>query len=81
VACHELAVPTSACQLAIIGVIGLPDQPQANMEFQYLATSERTPERIRQVCSAFRDLLTAAMGVTTAVRATPLDPLTYVALK
>ncbi len=51
------------------------------MEFQYLATSERTPERIRQVCSAFRDLLTAAMGVTTAVRATPLDPLTYVALK
>ena len=80
-ACHELSVPAGACQLAIIGVLGLSDQPLVNMEFQYLATPERTPERIRQVCAAFRDLLSAALGVTPAVRATPLDPATYVALK
>jgi hypothetical protein len=80
-ACHELRVPASACQLAVIGVIGLKDQPLASMEFQYLATAERTPERIGEVCAAFRSFLAASMGITPAIRSTPLDPATYVALK
>ena len=80
-ACSELAVPASACQLAVIGVVGLPDQPLANMEFQYLATPDRTPERISQVCAAFRAFLSAPLGTTPAIRSTPLDPATYVALK
>ena len=80
-ACHLLSVPASACQLAVIAVIGLKDQPLANMEFQYLATAERTPERIGQVCAAFSSFLTVPLGVTPAIRSTPLDPTTYVALK
>lgn len=80
-ACHLLSVPASACQLAVIGVIGLKDQPLANMEFQYLATAERTPERIGEVCAAFRSFLAASLGITPAIRSTPLDPTTYVALK
>lgn len=80
-ACQQLSVPASACQLAVIGVMGLPDQPLANLEFQYLALSERTPEKIRHVCAAFRDFLARPLGVPAAVRATPLDPATYVALK
>lgn len=80
-ACRELEVPVSACQLAVIGVIGLPDQPLANMEFQYLATPERTPKRIGEVCAAFRAFLTGPLDTSPAVRATLLDPATYVALK
>lgn len=81
VACLELSVPASACQLAVIGVMGLDDQPLANMEFQYLATPERTPEKIHQVCARFQDFLIASLGVKAAIRATPLDKATYVALK
>lgn len=80
-ACRELAVPASACQLAVIGVVGLPDQPLANMEFQYLATPERTPKRIGEVCAAFRAFLSRPLDTTPAIRATPLEPTTYVALK
>lgn len=80
-ACRELSVPASACQLAVIGVIGLQDQPLANMEFQYLALPERTPEKIHQVCAVFQDFLFAPLGLKAAIRATPLDRATYVALK
>jgi hypothetical protein len=80
-ACRELAVPASACQLAVIGVIGLPDQPLANLEFQYLATPARTPARIGEVCAAFRAFLVQPLDTSPAIRATPLDPATYVALK
>lgn len=80
-ACRELCVPASACQLAVVSVIGLPDQPLANLEFQYLALPERTPEKICQVCAVFRDFLAPLLGSAPAVRATPLDLASYVALK
>lgn len=79
--CAELSVPAAACQLTIIPVLGLIDQPRANMEIQYLATPERTPTKITQACKVFRDLLATSIGSVPAVRATPLDPQTYVALK
>jgi len=79
--CAELSVPLEAAQVAVLPVIGLSDQPLANLEFQYLATAERSPDMIRRACAIFRDLLAGAIGSTPAVRATPLDPQTYVALK
>lgn len=80
-ACRELTVPPSACQLAVIGVIGLPDQPLVNMEFQYLAKPERTLDLIEEVCAAFRAYLAASLDTHPAVRASCLDPAKYVAIK
>ncbi len=79
--CAQLGVTPAACQLAVLPVMGLPDQPLANMEYQYLATPERTPDMIRAASAHFRALLTDPLGCVPAVRATPLDPATYVALK
>ncbi len=76
-----LKVPPAACQLAVIPVLGLPDQPVANFEIQYLGTPERTREVISEACTVFRELVAGAIGASPAVRATPLDPDTYVALK
>ena len=79
--CAQLGVPPAACQLAVLPVMGLPDQHLANMEYQYLATPSRTPDAIRAASAHFRSLMTEALGCALAVRATPLDPETYVALK
>lgn len=79
--CVELSVPVSACQLAVIPVLGMLDQPQANMEIQYLGNAERTPEMITVACKVFSEIIAPAVGSLPAVRATSLDPNTYVALK
>ena len=79
--CTELSVPVAACQLAVIPVVGMDGQPVANMEIQYLANAERTPEMIQAACTAFHAVIEGAIGAVPAVRATPLDPATYVALK
>ena len=79
--CTELAVKPEACQIAVIPVMGAEGQALANMELQYIARPERTPERIRAACTVFRALLEGAIGTLPEVRATPLDPSTYVALK
>ena len=79
--CEQLSVPAEACQLAVVPVIGMEGQPSANMEIQYLAKPGRTPEMITAACTALRDVVEAAAGSRPAVRATPLDPATYVALK
>ena len=79
--CEQLKVAPSACHIVIQPVIGMADQPLASMEFQYLSNLERTPERIRSACSVFRDFLIGPLGCSPAIRATPLDPATYVALK
>ncbi|MCB1395305.1 MAG: hypothetical protein H6898_08155 [Rhodobacter sp.] len=79
--CRELSVDISACQLAVIGVTGLPDQPLANVEYQYLLTPQRTRDRITAASTVFRQIVAAATGTHTAVRADALDPATYVALK
>lgn len=79
--CAELSVPVAACQLAVIPVLGIEAQPVANMEIQYLAKEDRTPEMIAAACAAFRPVVELAVGAVPAIRATPLDPATYMALK
>lgn len=81
VICREFRVQPSACQIAALPVMGLSDQPGVNVEIQFLATPERTPERIRAVCSVLRAHLEKTIGAGIALRATPLDRATYVALK
>ena len=61
--------------------MGADGQAAANMELHYIARPERTPERIRAACTVFRALLEGALGAVPEVRAMPLDPATYVALK
>lgn len=79
--CRELSVPSAACQLAVMPVLGLQDQPKANFEVQYLGIKSRTPQMIETACMVFQGLLADCLGHVPAVRATPLDPETYVALK
>lgn len=79
--CRELSVPPSACQLAVLPVHGLPDQPPVNAELSILPTPERTRERLLRLAEGIRMLLGEATGETTAVRISTLDPVTYVALK
>lgn len=79
--CRELNVPVTACQLAAIPVLGMDGQPEVNCEIQYLALPERTPDIVGAALQVFRAELTEALGVTPAMRASPLDPDRYVALK
>ncbi|MDF3854216.1 hypothetical protein [Paracoccus pantotrophus] len=79
--CERLAVEASACQIAVLPVLGLPDQPQVNAELLILPRSGRTPERIRAVAGTMRQVLEQASGLDVAVRVGMLDPETYLALK
>ncbi|MCE5973146.1 hypothetical protein LZA78_06620 [Sinirhodobacter sp. WL0062] len=80
--CVELAVSVEACQLAIVPVIGLADQPQVNIELAILPRPERTPEKLRALGETLRGRIAPASGgARVAVRYTTLDPVTYVALK
>ncbi|WP_446033522.1 hypothetical protein [Youngimonas ophiurae (nom. illeg.)] len=79
--CRDLSVPVAACQLNIVAVTGLPDQPLVNAEIQILAKPDRTPDMVRAVCQNLQDHLTQACGTPAAIRASALDPETYIALK
>lgn len=80
--CRDLAVPAAACQLAIVPVWGLADQPAVNVELSILPRPERTGEMLRALGAALQGLIgPAAGGVPVAVRISQLDPETYVALK
>lgn len=79
--CRELNVDQSACQLAVVVVHGLQDQPLVNAEMLILPRAERTRERIIEVCAMVQSLLTDTIGFKTAVRSSMLDDATYIALK
>lgn len=79
--CKELQVDFAACQLAVLPVDGLPDQPPVNVELSILPRPERTRALILSVCGQVRALLGQATGAHVAVRVTSLDPETYIALK
>jgi hypothetical protein len=79
--CERFAVSAAACQLAVIAVRGLPDQPQVNLELSILPRPERTRDRVTAVCAEVQALMTQAAGMHVAVRCAQLDPETYVALK
>ena len=79
--CAELTVQPEACQIAVIPVMGIEGQAVANMELHYIARPERTPDQIRAACAVFHALIEGALGAAPEVRAAPLDPETYLALK
>ncbi|TGD42596.1 hypothetical protein EEB11_12635 [Pseudotabrizicola sediminis] len=79
--CAALSVDHAACHIAVIPVIGLPDQPQINAELSYLPRPERTPTLLRQVAQEVRSQLHSATGLPVAVRIAALDPASYIALK
>ena len=78
---QDLGVPRAACQLAVVPVHGLPDQPQCNVEIALLRHPDRTPDRIGALCEALRAQLAPILGTPPALRATALDPAHYVTLK
>lgn len=79
--CTELKVDVSACQLALLPVCGLPDQPAINLEMMILPRPERTRDTITALAGKLQALLMQAGAARTAVRTAALDPETYVALK
>lgn len=79
--CQHLEVGPEACQIAVLPVLGLPDQPPINVEIHLMPASHRTRERLFALAEALRTHLREATGGRTAVRIGALDPATYVALK
>lgn len=79
--CTTLSVGHSACQIAVISVLGLPDQPPINAELHVLPRMERTPALLRQMALDLRSHLNKATGLAVAVRIASLDPETYITLK
>lgn len=80
--CAALDVPPAACQLAIVAVAGLADQPPVNVELALMPRPERSRERLTDLAAAIRaDLSPRLGGAPVAVRISALDPQSYIALK
>lgn len=79
--CADYRVDASYCQFAVFPVFGPEDQTQVSVEIQILPKPERTSELIKDSCQRLQAMLAEAAGVHTAVRATQLDPGTYLALR
>lgn len=79
--CEAFDVEVPACQMAVIPVLGLPDQPPINVELHLLAKPERSRAAVQAAGVRVRDMIGAATGQHVAVRFAALDPATYVALK
>jgi hypothetical protein len=80
--CERLKVDVSACQLALVPVTGLPDQPLVNAEIFLLPKPDRTREALEAVCRTLRGQLSQASGgAGTAVRCNRLDPEVYFSIR
>ncbi|MEH6772302.1 MAG: hypothetical protein V7668_00110 [Cereibacter changlensis] len=79
--CARLEVDRAACQLAVLPVLALPDQPGINAELHVLPRASRSRDRLEAVAAELRTLLAQDSGLTVAVRIVTLDAATYVALK
>ncbi len=79
--CTHLNVSEKACQLALIPVLGIPDQPEVNIELHIMPHPDRTKDRLCSLASALKAALTSLSNCKCAVRITTLDPETYIALK
>ena len=79
--CDRFKVGPAACQLAIVAVRGLEDQPLVNVELWILPRPERTRDLVTATCTEVQALVARAAGCHVAVRCHQLDPATYVALK
>ncbi|MGA0542400.1 hypothetical protein [Neotabrizicola sp. VNH66] len=79
--CTGFGVDRAACQLAVIPVLGLPDQPAINAELHLLPKPDRTRATIESMAGRLRDRVAGVTGLHVAVRIATLDAATYVALK
>lgn len=79
--CRLFAVEPVACQVAVLSVLGLEDQPQVNVELTMLPRPDRTREMVTAAAAVIRDEVAAALGTRVAVRIASLEAATYVALK
>lgn len=79
--CDRLSVGPAACQLAVLPVHGLPDQPLINVELHILPAPDRTRDLLTSLATAIQQLLAGVVAGKIAVRIATLDPETYVALK
>ncbi|THD71616.1 hypothetical protein E7681_17580 [Thalassobius vesicularis] len=78
---ERLEVPASAVQVAIVPVIGLPDQPLINVEIHIMPRPNRTRPVLESFGAEVKKLVEAASGASPAFRCMQLDAETYVALK
>jgi hypothetical protein len=78
---ERLNVPLSACQLVLIAVNGLPDQPAVNVEIHIMPHPARTRENLETLGAMFQQILGRITGTRIAFRCAQLDPASYVALK
>lgn len=79
--CRDLQVDLSLCQLVIVPVRGLDDQAQVSAEIQILPKTERTRDVIVKVCSKLKEQLAEASKGKVSVRATMIDPESYLAIR
>lgn len=79
--CGALGVAPAVCQLALLPVIGLPDQPGVNVEVQIMPHPDRSRDRLLTLAAEVQTMMAAAAGCPVAVRITTLNPDGYIALK
>ena len=77
----RLGAPPAACQIAVLPVQGLPDQPAANIELALMPGPERTVEVLTELGQALQSVIRQHAEVDSAFRCTLLDPESYVTLK
>lgn len=78
---EHLEAPHSACQLALISILGLSDQPAVNVEISIMPRSNRTKETLESMGAELQRLLGDITKKSVAFRCAQLDPSTYVTLK
>lgn len=79
--CDRFSISPAACQLAVLPVHGLPDQPLINVELHILPAPDRTRDLLTSLATAIQQLLAEVVAGKIAVRIATLDPQTYVAVK
>ena len=78
---QHLEVPHSACQLALLPVIALKDQPAMNVEIHIMPRAGRTQKYLEAMGTQIQQRLHDVTGRQVAFRCSQLDPTTYVTLK
>ena len=77
----HLDVPKSACQVAIVSILGLQDEPALNVEMHIMPGQKRTRKSLEALGAAIQGMLNEATGSKIAFRCAQLDPETYVILR
>lgn len=78
---RHMAVPQAACLLAILPVLGLPDQPALAVEMQILPHADRDRACVAALGQEIRAILLEATGAQASFRCMQHDPETYVVIR